>query len=639
MNLKITYEDKTHKLFKKPTNFDELVECLKEKYDLSSDQYELKYEDSDKDLLNIDHENDFKSALEYMALSNMVCLKIFLHKKKANLSEASRPEYKLTVNPDDFDHKKKEDQYNDFMKRTEQFIEKSIQKPDNFNRAENFSSKKTDDSLNKRDSSLENFDKIIDNFDKYSEKNPIDQLAEKPFKSYKDQNLDNEITTNLKISLDQILKPETEKNSFNIIIDRKSDRQLDQGLKTFEKEKNKTSCDSSSSMDNNNSKLSQFTRMLNILPEEESVEDFSDVEIPKNDSMNILCGNSKKCQRPKSVKEKFIPKNILIHCFKCLGTKTQMPPPYSKAFSSMLKSPRSCKKCLKTGTLKVGSELIKLAKHLLIYKLENKYKKLVDLDADIFEQKIVLDMSQFEKDIQKNINVCGFQCTQCQSDFSGSFNRYKCSQCPEFYLCEDCEGLTNHDHVFIKIYASTNLTGCKTFEEIKTGPISNKSGKISNSSAKIASNVNNINNNSFIVKPPLPPKTSIKAELKFATTTIETVVGEKFHQIADVINKGEVNWNISVNLKCVSGPEDIEGVFEIVGKLKIGERKKLHIPMEAPNTIGKFDLGWRLVYIDEKGESQFIGNRVDFRLMVAPRNVPPIKNAPIVVENSNLFIL
>lgn len=605
MNLKIAYEDKTHKFFKKPKNFDELVECIKDKYHLSVDQYELQYEDSDKDLLNIDHENDFKSALEYMVSSNKACLKIFLHQKKNSLTLSSSPEYKLTINPDVSDHEKKEHQYNDFMKRTEQFIEKSIQKPEY--RAENLSSTKTDESLNIRESSLENFDKIIGNFDKYSEKFAIDKYSEK---------LSIEPDINPKSSFDQTLRPETEKNSFNIIIDRKSEKQLDSNIKTFEKEKNKTSCDSSSSMDNNN--LKQFTGMLNILPEEESVEDFSDFERPMNQITNSLYCNSKKNQIQKFMKEKYIPKNILIHCFKCLGTKTQMPPPTSKPFSSMLKTPRSCKKCLKTGTLKVGSELIKLAKHLLVYKLENKYKKLVDFDTDIFEHKLVLDITSYEKDIPANINLSGFQCTQCKLDFSGLFNRYKCIQCPEFYLCENCEVLTEHDHVFIKIYAKLNSDGPP--EEKKV-------------SVNAKSNLVNKKKEDPFPRPPLPPKNSIKADLKFATTTIETVVGEKFHQIADVLNKGEINWNMSVNLKCVTGPKNIEDIFETVGRLKIGESKKLHIPMEAPNTIGKFDIGWRLLYIDEKGEVQFIGNRFDFQLIVTPKNIPKIEEA------SKYFIL
>jgi hypothetical protein len=229
--------------------------------------------------------------------------------------------------------------------------------------------------------------------------------------------------------------------------------------------------------------------------------------------------------------------------------------------------------------------------------------------------------------------------------------RYKCGNCTDYDLCEQCESLTDDtatnnnihmdDHVFIKVKTPTNFSVQRSLLPNFYRNINNTSNTSNNNipiTYSISSASDNNNNKGISEKVPAttPQKDSEKILLAsfVADETIpdgtEMSPETPFVKSWRLRNDGLTAWPNDTKLIFVSGSPEIrlksnEGVK--VGAILPGQETVVSVDMTSPDRIGRFASYFRLV--DGSNLDQF-GHRVWVDIIVVRPQQPVV--VPSVVE-------
>jgi len=136
-----------------------------------------------------------------------------------------------------------------------------------------------------------------------------------------------------------------------------------------------------------------------------------------------------------------------LTCFKCNGTKVN-------------RNGLPCKKCLGRGVLDSAffQEVTSMIKDEIKEYTTECFKMML---SEYFKEKMKT---------QSEIIHPGFICDGCNMNPIKGI-RYKCSQCRNFDLCENCESKTDHKHPFLKIREPKNApVFCFTQPQMQGAP-------------------------------------------------------------------------------------------------------------------------------------------------------------------------
>jgi len=146
-------------------------------------------------------------------------------------------------------------------------------------------------------------------------------------------------------------------------------------------------------------------------------------------------------------------------------------------------------------------------------------------------------------------------------------NRYKCSVCPEYNLCENCEENATHEHPFLKI---KNPVG--TYKESSTAK--KEEPVIPKFCVEFIKEVSTI-----------PSKASLRDIVIYKTIVIK--------------NNGTQEW--PKNSFLVSTCE-IKGLKTRLYNLAPGKEMTAILTIENPGKGGKHDATWAVMFVDEQGK-------------------------------------
>lgn len=215
-------------------------------------------------------------------------------------------------------------------------------------------------------------------------------------------------------------------------------------------------------------------------------------------------------------------------------------------------------------------------------KIKESIRLLVQSKLKTFEANIINAVKNKDKPIHKGIkcNGCGI------NDIRGI--RYKCSTCQNYNLCEDCEDIIDHNHVFVKI------------KEPKFGE-DELTNKINESILKFSKNVE-INNYDYSIEPNIFffKKTNL---LNVAKITIK--------------NNGNLPLKKGYKLKCIKEKSNCFG-NNIDLEKEIGPGNSIQLDLifdDDKNDYSQNELYSSFIFIDDKNNQ--IGNVQNFIIKIS----------------------
>ena len=196
--------------------------------------------------------------------------------------------------------------------------------------------------------------------------------------------------------------------------------------------------------------------------------------------------------------------------------------------------------------------------------------------------------------------------------------RYKCQVCLDFDFCSNCYKTKPHQHP-LKLQngqeSSPRLasSSSKSFLEDK---YSSSSGQIpeyhlqSQETSQIESTMMD-SKVSMLKSQKKPYRAKLTREPRFP---ISNITPAKPYEINfSLRNTGEKAWPASVELYCLAGCH--LGISEKIKPLMPGEEVDVCLPLQAPNSVGKFSSSWKLQYIEGDATKAF-GPKLTFEIQV-----------------------
>lgn len=156
-------------------------------------------------------------------------------------------------------------------------------------------------------------------------------------------------------------------------------------------------------------------------------------------------------------------------------------------------------------------------------------------------------------------------------------NRYKCSVCPDYDLCEKCEESTTHEHAFLKIKKPVKLVEVPKKVELPKFNI------------QLIADLKTI-----------PEKVSHSDLVVYKTIVLK--------------NNGASEWPKNCYLRPVG---EIKGINNRLTSLGAGKELTTIITINNPGKGGKVSSQWSLAYVNEKNVETFIGEPLTVEFDVA----------------------
>lgn len=175
-------------------------------------------------------------------------------------------------------------------------------------------------------------------------------------------------------------------------------------------------------------------------------------------------------------------------------------------------------------------------------------------------------------------------------------NRYKCSVCPDYDLCEKCEETTTHEHTFLKIKKPVKLVSVPKVEAPKV--------EVPKYGYQFIADLKTI-----------PDKLCDKDLVVYKTIVLK--------------NTGSIEWPKNCYLVPVG---EIKGIKNRLTSLGVGKELTTIVTINAPGKAGKITSSWCLAYFNEKNVETLIGEPFSVQFEVAESPKPVVEKKPEIKE-------
>lgn len=170
-------------------------------------------------------------------------------------------------------------------------------------------------------------------------------------------------------------------------------------------------------------------------------------------------------------------------------------------------------------------------------------------------------------------------------------DRFKCTSCPDFYFCQNCNSTKPHPHAFQKVPARNGGSGCRRqcggYGRPRFGAMNVNRGRQEQSSKKVS------------------PASRFVSDVTLFDGT-QVLGGSSVCKIWRLRNSGETQWPESTRLIFVGG-DSMNGPMDGVSvpALSPGEEVNVSVDFQVPAPAGRYVGYWRLAHYETERPNRF----------------------------------